>query len=237
MAEYVSPMYYRDWALPLNGGFITLAAGASGTYNIPLYTASIPSGATVSSLTLYLYVDLPDGGVLRVSFGGISQDLQKSGYVKLVIPGGSVPQAVKDGFEVSAYVMLPIAFQNVSSSPIRFCVMHYLPFLRYTSGDAPAPYYHGTDPYGTPGSYQDFYRMPAYVGWATRFSYRGIRTAFPFIIVSQSIAQLYASVATQLLQPRLQIASGVKGLYQQVMRWLRMARVDGVYTDTYWGNA
>lgn len=238
MAEYVSPMYYRDWALPLNGGFITLSPGATVTHNLPLYTASIPAGATVSTLTLYIYVDLPDGGVLRVSFGSVSQDIDRTGYVKLVIPGASVPQTVKDGFENASYVMLPIGFQNVSSSTLRFCVMHYLPLLRYTSSDTPAPYYHGTDPYGSPGNYQDVYSMPGYVCWATRFSYRGVRTAFPFVVISQSLAQLYASTATQLLQPRLSVSgTGVKTLYSQILRWMRMSRRDGVYKDTYWGSA
>lgn len=239
MPRYVSPMYYRDWELPLNRVFTTLNAGASTGMTLVLYTASIPTGASVVDLTLYLYIHLPDGGTLRVSFGGVSADREGTGLVKLVVPGSSVPQSVKDGFGVNPYRPITIDFTNIGSQQLRFALMFYMPWLQYDSNGVPAPYYFGTDPYGSSGNYVDFYQKPGYVGWATRFSYRGVRTAFPFVVIGQSIAQLYASVATDMLQHKLRVqvgGSNLRLLYQQIMRWFRMARIDGVYTDTYWGG-
>lgn len=235
MPEYVSPMYYRrsDTAT----GIYTVASGSTVSANIALHMRSIPSGATPINLTVYLYIHLLDGGTVRVSLFGVSQDRTGSGPVKLEIPGSALPSAFVQSFGVSGYFLTQVSVQNLTSRTLRFALPFEMPFLRYYSEGRPAPYYYGADPsYDQNGRPIDLYRPAGYYLWDTRFVYRGVRTAFSFSTILHSIAQLCASTQVQAMRTNLKVeGTNVRWLYQQLMRWMRITRRDGVYADSWKG--
>ena len=236
MPTYISPMYYRDWTVDVSRRYTTLNSGASVSYTIPFYTASIPVGASASEIEVYLYVALPDGGRLRITRGSVSVDTDRAGVVRLLLTGSDIPSGMSAAFGRSGYYMVSFTFTNIGSRTLRFCVPMYMPFIKYTSGSPPAPYYHGTVPRGTPGNYVDYYDMPGYSLWATRFNYRGIRTAFPFLTIGNGVAGCLASLEVDMMRNPVSVrpsGTTLRALYREFLRWVRLTGKDGVYMDTW----
>lgn len=210
----------------------SLAPGGSANVDIPIHVASVPVGAVVSGMDLYLYLYLPDGGRLRVSCGPVSAEVNGTGVARLVFGASDVPPAVVSGLGQVVYVPVTFTFLNTGDRPLRFAMGHYLPLLGYSASSTPAPVYHGIVPYGTPGNYVDRYVIPGNSMWSTRVVYRGVRSAFPFLICQQVTAQAVGSVAVQSMHDAVPVRSatvGLKELYQTLLRWLRLSGIDGFY--------
>jgi len=228
--RYVQSMYYRDWGLPYRTGQ-NIGGGQTLSINVPLYTKStapINGLSDIDHLDLYLYVitDVP----LRFTYGSVSEDVIKSGVVKMVIPGSALPSGIVPYFGslTYSYYMLPVSVTSLSSSSGRFAIPHYEALVDYQSVGTPNPYTHGTDP--DPGGYV----MPGDALWSTRFLYRGSRSAFPFLIVSQCIGQSLGRTKVAMMLPPVRNrgvdAGGVGFLYLtwSLNRLNRLLGIDGV---------
>jgi hypothetical protein len=222
-------MYYRDWVLTYRTGQ-NIGSGTL-SINVPLYTKStapISGLSDIDHLDLYLYVitDVP----LRFTYGSVSEDVIKSGVVKMVIPGSALPSGIVPYFGNLTYIyyMLPVSVTNLSSSSGRFAIPHYEALVDYQSGGKPNPYAHGTDPD------EGGYVMPGDAIWSTRFLYRGSRSAFPFLIVSQCIGQSLGRTKVAMMLPPVRNRGAAGGgigflnLIWALNRLNRLLGIDGV---------
>jgi hypothetical protein len=228
--RYVQSMYYRDWVLTYRTGQ-NIGGNQTLSINVPLYTKStapINGLSDIDHLDLYLYVitDVP----LRFTYGSVSEDVTKSGVVKMVIPGSALPSGIVPYFGnlTYSYYMLPVSVTNLSSSSGRFAIPHYEALVDYQSVGTPNPYAHGTDP--EPGGYV----MPGDALWSTRFLYRGSRSAFPFLIVSQCIGQSIGRTKVAMMLPPVRNRGadaggvGFLNLVWALNRLNRLLGIDGV---------
>jgi hypothetical protein len=219
--RYFQSMHYRDWSLPVQGG-ITLAPGASGTFRMVLYTRSIPSGTSAASALVHLYLYVQTDGPVRFSFGSSQVDLTETGIAYLLIPGNQLPGIASyfGNFGGPAYYDVYITATNIGNAPVTFRIRHYQPFIDYTSLGVPNPVYHGTEP--------DSYNRPDAYFLATRFVYRGVRSAFPFMTMLQNTTQGLGTAMVSASIAPVQ-ASGMKSLVSAILRRERMFFRDGVY--------
>ena len=231
--RYVQSMYYRDLILQYRTGQ-NIGGSQTLSINVVLYTkttAPINGLSNIDHLDLYLYVitDVP----LRFTYGSVSEDVKKPGVVKMVIPGSALPSGIVPYFGnlTYGYYMLPVSVRNLSSSSGRFAIPHYEALVDYQSAGTPNPYAHGTDP--EPGGYV----MPGDALWSTRFLYRGSRSAFPFLIVSQCIGQSLARTEVAMMLPPVRnrgtrgndpVGVGFLYLMWALNRFNRLLGIDGV---------
>jgi len=213
----------------LTASVVSLAVGASGTYSLDLYPASIPNGSIATRLDIYLYISLLAGEALRVTKDGSSQDITKSGVVSFSL--STIPGALITAFGTNTKVPIAFQFQNIGNTAVQFNVPTYLAWLVYESENGPAPIYHGNTPYGTSGNYQDRYDIPNFGLWATRFLYRGPRSAFPPMNMVQFVSQAAGSVGVSVRPATVRVGNvgdGLKNLHREVMRCARQLGLDGV---------
>jgi len=228
--RYVQSMYYRDWTLAYRTGR-NIGGGQTLSIEVPLYTKStapISGLSDIDHLDLYLYVttNVP----LRFTYGSVSEDVIKSGVVKMVIPGRALPSGIVPYFGDMTYIhyMLPVSVTNLSSSSGRFAIPHYEALVDYQSSGKPNPYAYGTDPE------PDGYVIPDDALWSTRFLYRGSRSAFPFLIFSQCIGQSLGRTEVMIMLPPVRNRGADDGgvgflhLTRALNRLNRLLGIDGV---------